>query len=249
MNEAALLAVRAGATTIAQVDLEEAVERSVGGPLRQHRLLRQEEVQRLAIHEAGHVVVAARLRPESPPTRASIVARGRDLAHTDVLVRSDRSISTQGDLLGDLAVLLGGVAAETLVTGETSTACEADLERATIVAREYAGRLGMSEAIGRVRVLDGEDQVFLGRELAGSKHQGPATLEAVDAAVRQLLADAESRAAKVLRDDRPVFDEIRRRLLADETLDEDDLRPLLAPPPGQPAPKKRAPARRRVAPV
>ena len=235
VNEAALLAVRAGESVIGQVDLEEAVERSVGGPLRQQRVLREDEIERLAIHEAGHVVVAAQLRPGDGPTRASIVARGRDLAHTDLLVRSDRTLSTQSDLLTDLAVLLSGVAAEALVTGEVSNAGEADVERATKLAREYAGRLGMADSVGRVRVLDGEDDVFLGRELAGSKHQSPATLEAVDAAVKTLVAEAEERAAAVLRRERRSFDAVRQALVADEALDEVDLQRLLTPPPARPA--------------
>ncbi|HUP85465.1 MAG TPA: AAA family ATPase [Acidimicrobiales bacterium] len=230
MNEAALLAVRAGQPSIGQVDLEEAVERAVGGPLRQSRVLSPEEVERLAVHEAGHVVVSARLRPEAGPKRASIVARGRDLAHTDVLVRSDRTISTQSDLLADLAVLLSGVAAEALVTGEVSTAGEGDIEKATALAREYAGRLGMTPEVGRVKVLDADDQVFLGRELAGTKHQGPTTLEAVDNAVRDLIGEAEERAAEVLRRDRSTFDAVQRALVTEETLDELDLVRLLARP-------------------
>ena len=231
VNEAALLAVRAGETTIAQEDLEEAVERAVGGPLRQSRVLRAEEVDRLAIHEAGHVVVAARLRPSECPTRASIVARGRDLAHTDVLIRSDRTVSTQSDLLTDLAVLLSGVAAEALVTGEVSTAGEADIERATTLAREFAGRLGMADAVGRVRLLDAPDELFLGRELAGAKQQSPATLEVLDDAVRSLVGEAEERAGEVLRGDSATFEAVRAALLERETLDEPDLRRLLAPTP------------------
>jgi cell division protease FtsH len=243
MNEAALLAVRAGESVIAQIDLEEAVERSVGGPLRQSRVLSTAEVERLAVHEAGHVLVAARLRPEAGPKRASIVARGRDLAHTDVLIRSDRTVSTQSDLLADLAVLLSGVAAEAMVTGEVSSAGEADIDKATTLAREYAGRLGMAPEVGRVKVLDADDQVFLGRELAGSKHQGPTTLEAVDNAVRTLLGEAEQRATEVLRRDRPTFDAVCRALVTDETLDEPDLARLLATAPET---KRRAtPARSR----
>jgi cell division protease FtsH len=242
VNEAALLAVRAGESTIGQVDLEEAVERAVGGPLRQSRVLRPEEVERLAVHEAGHVVVGARLRPSEAPTRASIVARGRDLAHTDVLIRSDRSIATETDLRTDLAVLFAGVAAEALVTGEVSTAGEGDLQRATTLAREYAGRLGMAEEVGRVRVLHGEDDVFLGRELAGSKQQSPAVLDLVDQAVRRLLADAEARAAAVLREDAATFDAVRGRLVEHETLDELELVGLLAPA----APRKAATTRRRT---
>jgi cell division protease FtsH len=228
VNEAALLAVRAGETQIAQVDLEDAVERAVGGPLRQSRVLRDAEVERLALHEAGHVVVAAALRPGELPKRASIVARGRDLGHTDVLVRSDRMVSTEGDLRTDLAVLLGGVAAEALATGEVSTACEADVERATSVARDVAGRLGMAPSVGRVRVLQGDEQVFLGAELAGTKHASPATLEAVDAAVAELVAAAEAQATDVLRRRRATFDAVCAALVDRETLDEAELRALLA---------------------
>jgi cell division protease FtsH len=228
MNEAALLAVRNGGSVITQEDLAEAVDRAVGGPLRQARLLSQEEVERLATHEAGHVVVAARLRPASLPKRASIVGRARDLAHTDVLINSDRTVSTQSDLLVDLAIVMAGVAAEAVQTGEVSTAAEADIDRATSLAREYAGRLGMSDEVGRMRVLDADSDVFLGRELAGGKHQGQSALEAVDAAVRKLITDAEARATTVLRQEGATFTAVREALIADETLDEGDLLRYLA---------------------
>ena len=233
VNEAALLAVRAGETQIGQVDLEDAVERAVGGPLRQVRRLREAEIDRLAVHEAGHVVVAAVLRPEDVPRRASIVARGRDLAHTDVLVRSDRMLSTEGEMATDLAVLLAGVAAEALVTGEVSTACEADVDRATAVARDVAGRLGMASSVGRVRVLPSDDQMFLGAELAGAKQQSPATLEAVDVAVAELVGTAERRATEVLQRNRPAFDAVRSALVERETLDEGELASLLASTPAR----------------
>lgn len=241
MNEAALLAVRAGGTSITQEDLAEAVERSVGGPLRQARLLSEDELDRLAVHEAGHVVVAAGVRPSSLPKRASIVARARDLAHTDVLIRSDRTVSTQDDLLTDLTIVMGGVAAEMLETGGVSTASEADIERATTLAREYAGRLGMSDEVGRIRVLDADQDVFLGRELAGAKHQGQTTMEAVDRAVRTLIDGAEKRARSVLLEHRMTFDAIRQTLLVEETLDERQLTELLATtPPSKPKARRQS---------
>ncbi len=230
VNEAALLAVRNGGASISQADLAEAVERSMGGPLRQGRLLSEGEIDRLAIHEAGHVVVAARIRPDNVPKRASLVARARDLAHTDLLVRSDRTVSTQADLTTDLAVIMAGVAAELLVTGETSTAGEADIERATSLARDIAGRFGMTEGVGRMRVLEPEGDLFLGRELAGSKHQSSSTMEAVDDAVRTLLAAAEEEATVVLRKHRERFEAVREALVAHESLDEDDLLRLLPQP-------------------
>ena len=230
MNEAALLAVRSGRSAVAQVDLTEAVERVVSGPQRQGRLLEPGEVERLALHEAGHVVVAASLFPGARLARASIVARGADLAHTDLRIRSDRVVATRSDLLADLAVVMSGVAAEVLETGEASTAGKADVERATSLARDFAGRYGMSEQVGRQKVLESDQEVFLGREMAAAHHTGPTTLEAVDAAVRELIDGAEAEATRILKARRRQLQSLTSALVEEETLDERRLAELLLAP-------------------
>ncbi len=233
LNEAALLAVRRRAPAIEQQDLTEGVERVLAGPRRQGRVLTQGELTRLAYHEAGHVVVASAVDYPAELHRVSIVARGRDAAHADLLPRSDRTLHTRSELLAEMAIAMGGLAAEVLETGESSTAVEADLERATDLARRFAGRYGMSEEVGRMRVLHEDAEVFLGRDLTAASTTSAATLEAVDEAVRRLVDEAEDEALKVLQRRRAVLDRVAAALIEHESLGEHELARLLEPGAGR----------------
>ena len=233
LNEAALLAVRRGAPAIEQPDLEEAVQRVVAGTRREGRVLTEAELRRLAFHEAGHVVVASAVDYPAELHRVSIVARGRDAAHADLLPRSDRTVHTRSELLAELAIVMGGLAAEVIETGESSTAVEADLERATDLARRFAGRYGMSEEVGRMRVLHEDAEVFLGRDLALASTTSATTLESVDEAVRRLVDEAEDEALKILQRRRAVLDRVAAALLEHESLNEQQLARLLQSAPAR----------------
>ncbi len=234
MNEAALLAVRAGASMLRREDLSEAVERVFAGPRRQGRLLTEDEVRRLAYHEAGHVVVATAVDYPAEIHRVSIVSRGAQAGRTN-LPRSDRVMLTQSELLAEMILTMGGVAAEVVATGEPSTAVEDDLHRATELARNYAGRFGMADEVGRIRILEPDAEVFLGRDLATSARSSDRTMESLDIAVSRLVTEAERQAVQIVRKRRAVLDNLAEALIAKESLDEDEISALL-----------RAPARRKA---
>jgi len=227
LNEAALLTVRRKGQAIEQDDLLEAVDRVLAGPRRQGRLLTPAELERLAYHEAGHAVVAADVDFPAEVHRLSVVARGRDGAHTGLASRTDRSVLTRSELLDELTITVAGAAAEILSTGEPSTAIEADLEQATDIARRFAGRYGMSEEVGRIRVLHADAEVFLGRELAGHTTVSGETQQVVDRAVKKLIADAEKRALTILQRRRADLDRIAAALVEHESLDADEIASLL----------------------
>ena len=226
VNEAALLAVRRQAGAISRADLEEAIERVVAGPQRRGRLLAADERQRLALHEAGHAVVAAHAGMAADIRRLSIVARGRNAGHAG-FIRSDRTVLTKQELEAQLTVLMAGTAAEDLVLGQSSTAGEADLEAATGLARQMAGRYGMSEEVGLVRLLAPEGEVFLGRDYLSAQHVSPTTLAEVELAVRALVEEARSVARDVLSGRRTYLEEVADRLLEAETLGPEELADLL----------------------
>ena len=228
VNEAALLAVRRDAAAIGRADLDEAVQRVVAGPRRRGRLLTADEIERIAYHESGHVIVAAAVDFPADVHRVSIVARGRNAGHADVLPRSDRSVLTRGELLAEMTIAMAGVAAEELHTGEPSTAAEADIERATDMARRFAGRYGMAERVGRVRVVQKDTEVFLGRDYMLAQNLSSRTLETMDDAVRELVDQAEQRAVEILRRRRAALDRVARRLVERETVDEPELRAMLS---------------------
>jgi cell division protease FtsH len=245
LNEAALLAVRRNAKTLSSPDLDEAVQRVLVGPRRRAHILTTDELDRLAYHEAGHVVVATNVPFPCDVHRVSIVSRGRDAAHTDALPRADRVLLTSTELRGELTMVMAGAAAELLVTGELSTAAEADIERATELARAFCGRYGMSEEVGPVRVVQNDAELFLGRDLLADQKLSSQTLETIDAAVRGLVTEAQEAATSLLKRHRDVLDAIADALVEEESLDAVTLQRILDA--HQPPPPTRVPSRRTAA--
>jgi cell division protease FtsH len=230
LNEAALLAVRGARTTIGDAEVNEAIERVLAGP-RQPRRLSEDELHRIAYHEAGHALVAAARRGAEAVPKLTVTARGRNVGHLEVLQRDDRTVVGRAALLDELVVAMAGVAAEELAFGEPSTAADGDLERATELARRIVGRYGMTEAVGRIQVLEREEEVFLGRDYLAVQHVSAAVLEEVDAEVRRLLDEAESAAETALRSRRRALDALAAALIEHEVLEGAALAALLAPAP------------------
>jgi cell division protease FtsH len=228
VNEAALLAVRRNARMITAADLDEAVQRVLVGPRRRGHILTSDELTRLAYHEAGHVVVATNVPFPCDIHRVSIVSRGRDSAHTDALPRSDRVVLTDTELRAELTMVMAGAAAELASMGELSTAAEADIERATDLARSYAGRYGMASEVGRMRVVQKDSELFLGRDLLAEHHLSSRTLEVIDESVRSLIAEAEASASAILKRHRRSLDAIAEALMDRESLTAAEVSALLA---------------------
>src|SRR5579884_301244 len=229
INEGALLAVRRRGGSIVQDDLLEAIERVLAGPRRKGRILSSEELSRLAYHEAGHAVMARASSFPAELRRVSIVARGRNAAHS-ALARTDRTILTRSELHDQLSVVMAGMAAEELVADEPSTAAESDLERATEIARDIVGRFGMSARVGRMRILGSSAEVFLGRDYLAAQQHSTEILAQMDEAVSELIAQAEARAVAVLTERRTQLDRLAQALLDRETVGEAELDAVLGPP-------------------
>ncbi|MEX2619661.1 MAG: ATP-dependent zinc metalloprotease FtsH [Egibacteraceae bacterium] len=227
VNEAALLAVRWGHHEITRTHLEEAVERVISGPKRKTRLLDAGDKHRVAVHEAGHVLVAAAVGKAAKLEKVSIVARGQGVGHLAVLA-DDTAVPTRSDMAARITIAMAGVAAEELILGEPSVGSEADLERATDTARDMAGRYGMSPRIGRVRILQAHGEVFLGRDYLANGEVSQPTLEALDTEVRQILDDQEATAHAILAAHPDTLDTLVAALLEHETLQGDQLSRLLA---------------------
>jgi len=222
LNEAALLAVRERAASVGRSQLEEAVERVVAGPRRKGVVMAPDEKRRVAVHEAGHAVVAAAMGHAGEIEKVSVIARGRGIGHM-AMVAANRLLPTRTEMEAQVAVAMAGVAAEELLFGEPSTGSESDLERATNTARDMAGRFGMSPRLGRVRILHDEREVFLGRDYLLTRDVSQPTLEHLDAEVRRILDDEELIASSILAANRPVFDRLVELLVNQETVQGDDL--------------------------
>jgi cell division protease FtsH len=227
INEAALLTVREGRDAIEPTVLEEAVQRVLHGPRRRGRVLSNEERHRAAVHESGHAIAAAAMRRGEDLHRLSILTRGRGLGLTSVRLDSDAVLFTSDDLFAQLVVGFGGLAAEEVVLGSPSTGAEQDIEHATQLARELIGRYGMSDRIGRVRLLAHDADEYLDGTVALAAIS-ERTHEAFDDEVRRLLDEAESQARDVIAGNRGVLDALVATLLERETLEGEALLSALA---------------------
>ena len=244
INEAALLAARERRQTILQEDLDDAVDRVLHGPQRRGRVLEPEERHRLAVHEAGHAVVAAATGRPDDVHRLSILSSGKQLAATRLAVDGDSAVVTRSRLFARLATTLAGTAAEKLVLGEPSSGAADDLEEATNLARDIVGCYGMSAALGSARLLASDAEVYLG-EGSALGWISDETHEALDREIRKLLADAETEAQRLLQEHRAHLEELVRLLLHNETVDGETLHQVLNSVTAQRAtPRRRAPARR-----
>ena len=228
INEAALLTVRGQRREIENDLLSEAVQRVLHGPQRRGRVLSPAERRRAAVHESGHAVVAAAVGRGEDIHRLSILSRGRGLGLTSVRLDSDAVLFTQEDLVNQLVVSFGGVAAEELGLGSSSTGAEQDFEHATWLAREIAGRYGMSEKLGRMRILAHDADEFLGATL-GLNQMSQRLHEDFDDEVRRLLDEAEARAKAIVAHNRSVLEDLVGTLLERETLEGEALATALVP--------------------
>jgi cell division protease FtsH len=156
-----------------------------------------------------------------------VVARGRGLGASAVATDGDRALLTVAEMQAQLTMAMGGVAAEDTRLGSTSTTAEDDIERATNLARQMVGLYGMSETVGRVRVLS-RAATYLGDDGTSLDTVSARTVEAFDAEVRRLLAAAEARARAIVADNSAHLDALVERLQAEETLEGDALASLLA---------------------
>jgi cell division protease FtsH len=226
MNEAAILAARDNRRMITDLDLEEAIDRVVAGPERRTRLISPREKAITAYHEAGHAITAHVLPSVDPVHKVTVIPRGVSGGHTRLLTPGDRSLYSRSELLDTLAFILGGMAAEALIFGETTTGPGSDLEHATDLAHRMVCEYGMSDKIGPVVVERREGYGAHTREV--SDHSiSDVTASAVDQEVRDLITAALSRARQILEQRRDVLDRASNLLIKEETLQGERLRRVL----------------------
>jgi len=229
VNEAALLATRRKAVSVAMADFNEAVERIVAGLEKRSRLLRPEERSIVANHEMGHALVAMALPGMDPVHKISIIPRGIGaLGYTMQRPTEDRFLVTKSELEDKIAVLLGGRAAEQLVFGEVSTGATDDLSKATEIARSMVTRFGMSEKLGQA-TYETPRPTFLDRDSVAALRErefSEETAREIDCAVRDFVNKAFDRATTLLGEYRVQLDAGAALLLEKEVLNRDELSSL-----------------------
>ncbi len=227
VNEAAILAARESRKKVAQNDLIRSIEKVLLGPERKSNLLTQDEKKISAYHEAGHALVAASTPHADPVHKISIVSRGRAAGYTLKLPTHDRHLYSRSHFFDELAVSLGGYAAEKEVFGEITTGASDDLQKATNLARNLVTRFGMSEKFGPIALGEREEMIFLGREIATERNYSEQTAELIDREIKHLLDTAYSRAEKIVKDRRDKLDEIARILIEKESIEREEFEALM----------------------
>jgi cell division protease FtsH len=228
-NEAALIAARKTRPQVTMEDFEEAVDKTLLGGVRP-LLLQDYERRVVAYHEAGHALVAW-LTPEADPVhKVTIIPRGQALGVTEQVPGEDHYNYSRAYLLARLAVMLGGRSAEEIGLGEITTGAENDLVEATRLARRMVTRWGMSE-LGEAAFQADEEHPFLGYELAQGRDYSEATAARIDQEVRKLLGERHETVRQLLTAARPRLDGLADALLAEETIDQDELSRILGPRP------------------
>jgi cell division protease FtsH len=218
VNEAALTAARRNRKEILNSDFDDALDKILLG-VAKSGLANAKEREVVAYHEAGHALVA-HLTPGSDPLRkVSIVPRGNAGGVTIQMPDEDRALYSRQYLIGRLAGMLGGRAAEQVVFGEITTGAENDLKQATGLAKRMVGLWGMSPEIGPIYLGTGEEHVFLGREITQDKSYSDATAQRVDAAVRGMVENALNTALDIITRNRDKLDSLVAALMERETLD------------------------------
>jgi len=229
VNEAALLGIRAGKAEITMEEFDEAVLRVLGGPKRKGQFMTQQERSRVAYHEAGHAVVAASMGRLEDIHRISIVARSRSLGDAQSRKAwSERVLLTREELMGELTVTMGGTAAEQVAFSSTSTGAEDDIARATALAQSIAGRYGMSDRMGQVRLLEMDGSEFLGGTAVPTEMTTGTVLANLYDEVRSLVDTAASLAHSTLSLNRETLELVVAHLLDHESLEQEDLAHMLA---------------------
>jgi cell division protease FtsH len=222
VNESAILAVRRGHSSIDMSDLQEAIDRVIGGPQKKARVMSELEQRRTAYHEGGHAVVGRFSENHDPVHKVTIISRGRMGGYTRFLPEEDRHYMTRAGFEAMIASALGGWIAEKLVFGDVSTGASNDIEKATAIAHGMVTSYGMSESLGPLALGQRESTGYIGSPGEGRMYS-ERVAEAIDAEVRGLIDAGMGQAEQILLRHRDVLDALAARLLDEETIEGEQL--------------------------
>ncbi len=225
LNEAAILAARAGRKVIVMEDILEGINKVIAGPQKKSRIVTDSDKRITAYHEAGHAIIARLLPGCDEVQEVSIIPRGAAAGYTLTRPDTDDSHVTKNKLLDNIVMMLGGRAAEQIVIHDISTGASNDIERASGIARKMVTEWGMSEQLGNM-FLGGSKEVFLGRDY-GTTHSYSEKLGGIiDSEVKRILDESYDRALTLIKEHRSVMDNMVRVLFAKNTIYTDEVEML-----------------------
>jgi len=228
LNEAALLAARNDRSKIGMSDINEALDRVMAGPERRSRVVDPDERETIAIHEAGHAVVASFLEHCDPVQKVTVLPRGMSLGSTWYLPEKDTYLTAKQKLLDEITALLGGRVAEEVVKGSVTTGAYDDLRRVTAIARAMVTEYGMSERLGTLAIGRSSRNPFLGRDYVEQRNYSEEIARQVDEEVRSIVDHCHQRATDIITQYRDKLDRVVSTLLEHETIDREQFEAILA---------------------
>ena len=228
VNEAALLAARKGKRVIEQTELEEGIMRVIAGPEKKSRILSEKERVVTAYHEMGHALVGHFLPDADPVHKISVVSRGQALGYTISMPTEDKFLTTRAQLEDQMAMTLGGRAAEELMFNEITTGAANDLEKVTSTAKQMTMRFGMSEKLGPRVLGHNQGAPFLGRDMHSEPDYSDDLARTIDSEIRRIIEEAHQRARDILTEHRDDLELLSQVLLKRETIERDEFLGLLA---------------------
>ncbi len=228
LNEAALLAARANKSAVELQDLEEARDKVMWGSERRSRAIDDKEKKLTAFHESGHALVQQLVEESEPVHKVTIIPRGvAYLGATMSLPEKDSHTQTRKKLIGELAICMGGRAAEETIFGDITNGASQDIKHATEIARLMVCNWGMSDELGMQKFGQNQELMFLGREVSRTQDYSEETARMIDSEVSRLLREAHTQAHEILAEHRDKLDMIAERLLEHETIDGRDVEEIV----------------------
>lgn len=227
LNEAAILAARRNKKVIDNREVLESIEKVILGPERKSNVLLDKEKKIAAYHEAGHALVGHILPNTDPIHKISIISRGRAAGYTLNLPTEDKHLHAKSEFVDNLAMLLGGYAAEKLTFKDITTGASNDLMKASTLARELVTKYGMSDKLGPVAFGQQSDMVFLGKEIHEQRNYSEQKAAEIDNEVELFISNALKTAKKVIEENKAKLDKIANRLIEVETIEKEEFEEMM----------------------
>jgi cell division protease FtsH len=229
VNEAALLAARRHQETVSQEDFKEAIERVIAGLEKKSRVLSATEKKIVAYHEVGHALVGAVMPGGGKVSKISIIPRGLSaLGYTLKIPTEDRFLMNDSEFQQQIAMLLGGRAAEEIIFGTVTNGASDDLQRATEIAERMVTLYGMSQTLGPLAYNQSSKSQFLGSNGINPRRLvSEETAKAIDGEVKQLVDRGYQQAIAILKENRELLEQVSENLLQKEVLEGEELQGLL----------------------
>ena len=222
LNEAAILAARANRKLITTEDISEAINKVIAGPAKKSRVVTERDKRITAYHESGHAIIAKLSKNCDTVHEVSIIPRGQAAGYTITLPENDDNHFTKQKLLDQIAMMLGGRAAEEIVIKDVSAGASNDIQRASKIARKMVTEWGMSDAIGNM-YLGASEEVFLGRDYQTQLNYSDAMAAKIDGEIKSIIDTQYQKALSILKDNREIMDKMVKLLYAKETIYENEI--------------------------